>query len=38
MPWFGAEPAKLKPPAANIRLCSGSFDTICSACFTMFIV
>ena len=38
MPWFGAEPAKLKPPTANIGLCSGIFATICSICFTMFIV
>ncbi len=38
IPWFGADPAKLKPPAANIRLCSGSFDTIPSTCLTMPIV
>ena len=38
MPWLGADPAKLKPPAANIRWFSGSFIIVCSTCLTMFIV
>ena len=38
MPWFGAVPAKLNPPAANIRLCSGMAETIFSVCLMMSIV
>ena len=38
MPWFGLEPAKPKPPTANMWLTSGIFSMTCSACFAIPIV
>ena len=38
MPAFGDVPAKLKPPAANMRCVSGMPCMIRSACFTTSIV
>ena len=37
-PWFGLEPAKPKPPTANVLAISGVWFSTCSACFAMFIV
>jgi hypothetical protein len=38
MPLFGALPAKLKPPTANVPRTSGSLASIASTVFRMFCV